>query len=263
MLNTIKRLFGLRTLHRAVKNLGFRATYDLIRVRFGRPDREYLVHVRGYKHPIAIRGGNSTDAAMLYQVLARGEYGNVGHLAALRTIIDAGGNIGIASIYFLHRYPDARILTVEPDPDNFELCRKNLAPYGDRVALLHGALWGCDASDLQLDNQAQESCSIRVQSAPPGQAGSVRGFSVGSLIDRVGGVVDLLKIDIEGSEKEVFRRNAEDWLPRVRNLVVELHSEECERVFFNALSGYRFEQRITSREWAPVVFCRNLHPAAS
>jgi hypothetical protein len=35
--------------------------------------------------------------------------------------------------------------------------------------------------------------------------------------------IDLLKLDIEGAEKELFGAATEEWLPRVRNILIETH----------------------------------------
>ncbi len=54
--------------------------------------------------------------------------------------------------------------------------------------------------------------------------GSVRAESIDGLIQQNGGKpFDVVKLDIEGSESEVFRTNTELWLPTVQALVVELH----------------------------------------
>ena len=62
--------------------------------------------------------------------------------------------------------------------------------------------------------------------------------------------IDLLKIDIEGSENGLFSLGTERWLDRVRNLCIELHGEECERAFRSAMQGYRYEQA-RSGEYLP------------
>ena len=43
-----------------------------------------------------------------------------------------------------------------------------------------------------------------------------------------------------------------------RNLVIELHDEECRRVFFQALSSYTYDLS----ESGELTICRNLRPAA-
>jgi FkbM family methyltransferase len=56
-------------------------------------------------------------------------------------IIDAGANIGLASVYFASRFPNARILAIEPERKNFEILVKNVERYPNVQPIL-GALWG-------------------------------------------------------------------------------------------------------------------------
>jgi hypothetical protein len=68
--------------------------------------------------------------------------------------------------------------------------------------------------------------------------------------------VDLAKIDIEGSEVDVFAGDTQ-WLSCVRNICIELHGENCEQVFLNALRAYNYD-RVQHGE---NTFCLNLKPA--
>jgi len=55
--------------------------------------------------------------------------------------------------------------------------------------------------------------------------------------------IDILKIDIEGAEKELFSYNYESWLPKVRCIVIELHDlyrPGCATAFFKAISNRQF-----------------------
>ena len=55
--------------------------------------------------------------------------------------------------------------------------------------------------------------------------------------------IDVLKLDIEGSEKEVFEENFEKWLPLTKVLIIELHDEMkkgCSRAVFNAMNKFDF-----------------------
>jgi FkbM family methyltransferase len=74
-------------------------------------------------------------------------------------IFDLGANIGDSAVWFLARFPGARVLSIEPEPGNYELARRNLEPYGDRVILLHGAVWPSDGE-------------VRVRTVPVNPAGS-------------------------------------------------------------------------------------------
>ncbi len=52
--------------------------------------------------------------------------------------------------------------------------------------------------------------------------------------------IDLLKIDIEGAELELFQSNYEQWLPRVKVVVIELHDHlrpGCSSAFNNAINS--------------------------
>ena len=48
--------------------------------------------------------------------------------------------------------------------------------------------------------------------------------------------VSVLKIDIEGAERELFSVGVNEWLDRVDNIAIELHGEDCAKLFFDAMS---------------------------
>ena len=231
---------------------GIAATCSFVRIRTGSASRTYSVRVPQWPYPVYVRGGESTDAMVLYELLATDEYSIIKGLESPATIIDAGANIGLASVYFLNRYPSSHVLAIEPFPDSFELCRRNLAAYGDRAAVLMGALWP-NPGRVDLDPQGEEWAN-RVKPLPEGATGGVEAIAMPSLITLCGGSVDLLKIDVEGSEKEIFEPAARSWLPNVRNLVIELHDQECSRRVFGVLDTYEYE--MTNRD--RVYYFRNL-----
>ena len=81
--------------------------------------------------------------------------------------------------------------------------------------------------------------SYQVEECPPGEAPDVAGIDLGSLF--ASRTVELLKLDIERSEIEVFGGPC-PWLRYVRNIVIELHDDECSDVFHRALAGYSYEE---------------------
>ncbi len=62
-------------------------------------------------------------------------------LRNIRFIVECGANVGYASAYLLTRFPSARLLALEPDPDLLPALEANLAPYGDRARVLGQAVW--------------------------------------------------------------------------------------------------------------------------
>ena len=58
--------------------------------------------------------------------------------------------------------------------------------------------------------------------------------------------IDLLKMDIEGSEFEVFDESAEQWIDKVGVLIIETHNKfrpGCEERVFAMMARHGFEHR--------------------
>jgi len=214
------------------------------------------VRVLRWPHPVYVRGGTSTDSAVLYELLVTGEYDLVADLGSPKFIIDGGANIGATSVYFLQLYPSVRIIAVEPFAETLEVCEKNLAPYAGRAQVVHGAIWSHTGTVVL--HREDEEWANKVREPLSGETGTAaaKAFSMAELIALRGESVDLLKLDIEGGEKEVFRPGTTDWLACIRNLVIELHDQECADRFWAAMAPYEYE--LSSKD--KVYFCRNLRP---
>jgi len=165
-------------------------------------------------------------------------------------IIDGGANVGYASIYFASKYPDAQIIAIEPDPENCALFRRNCAAYPN-VELIQGALW-TSSTDLVIENPTDESWGFRVVEAPSSTNRSFEGFTVADILARSGKQhVDLLKLDVEGSEEQLFSSNYGSWIGRVKNMLIELHGQRCRDAVFTATKDCGFS---VSQSGAHVVF---------
>lgn len=243
-----------RAVFRSLRSLGAALTVALIRIRFGSADRTYPINIPQWPHPVYVRGGKSSDTTVLYELLVTNEYRLIDNLAPPRTIIDGGANIGLTGVYFLNRYSSARVISVEPFAETFEVCRKNLAPYASRATALQGAVWS-HGGRVSLDPQWEDWVN-KVREPAADEAGTAEAFTMPSLIAAAGGFVDLLKLDVEGSEKEIFGPGARDWLPFVRNIVIELHGPECVERFFETLAPYEYD--LSNRDM--VYSCMNLRP---
>jgi FkbM family methyltransferase len=130
--------------------------------------------------------------------------------------------VGYASAYFASRFPGARIVALEVDAGNFALLRRNVAPYPNVIAR-HAGLW-TRSVPLAIENAEDSEWAFRVVEAPRGAAATVDGISVPDLLAEASeGRVDLLKIDIEGSERELFSAGIDAWIDRVDMILVEIH----------------------------------------
>jgi hypothetical protein len=68
--------------------------------------------------------------------------------------------------------------------------------------------------------------------------------------------VDVLKMDIEGSEGEVFSGDVHSWLPRVRTVLMEIHDRQSEEIVLRALANYDCAIQTSCELW---IF-RNIKP---
>ena len=138
----------------------------------------------------------------------------------VRTILDCGANVGITALYFAWRYPNARIFCIEPDYQNFELLKRNTAAE-PRIVAIRGALVGCPRTLVHFttDRPAWGNFATDTETGH-----SVPAFTVGQILDDNHlSQVDLLKVDIEGAEKEVFANG--EFLQRVGHIIIELHND--------------------------------------
>jgi FkbM family methyltransferase len=205
------------------------------------------IDARGILPPIHYRPGTS-DANVIEQVFEARQYELLLGRNDVRYIVDCGANIGAASLFLLAHYPAAQLIAVEPDAGNMDVCRKNLAPFADRVRFVESGIWSSDVGMVVQRGRYGDgrAWSFQVRPCRPGEAPEVRGVSVGSLMRQHGFPrIDLLKMDIERSELEVFTQGDLRWLPQTRVLAVELHDGECRCAYDQALSNipHRTHQR--------------------
>jgi FkbM family methyltransferase len=205
-----------------------------------------LVAVPGFKYPVHLRL-RTTDVFSFHQVLVTGEY-DMEFTKPPRVIVDAGANIGLASVFYANKYPEAKIVAIEPESSNFEMLKKNTAPYSN-VVPVHSALWRHSDRVSLIDPglghwgfQTLEEAEGGAQMA----AKKVLAIAVEKLMaDHRIDYIDILKLDIEGSEKEVFE-SPSLWIDRVGVIVIELHDRlrtGCSRAVYLATQNFEFEWR--------------------
>jgi FkbM family methyltransferase len=203
---------------------------------------ECRISVPGMKHPVHMRTGTS-DRSAFNEVIVKGWYDHP-FPGAPRFIIDAGANVGYASVRFAELYPDADIVAVEPDRENFGLLQRNIAPY-PRVRGLRCGVWPRNA-ELVIENPEAKSWAFRVREASAGEKGFAA-VGIGALLDESGApTLDILKLDIEGAEREVFADpNCHAWLSRTKMIFVELHDRikpGCTEAMENAIAAHGFDR---------------------
>ena len=134
--------------------------------------------------------------------------------------MDAGANIGLASIFLARYFPDADFELIEADEANAEIARKNIANF-PRMRLHHRALWH-DHTMLSI-LPSDDFSTLRVKANGAGLAkGVVKSITMADIIDGRAEDLLLVKMDIEGAEREVLSRN-NDWLKVNPAIMIEPH----------------------------------------
>lgn len=214
------------------------------------------VALGGGRSPLFFRY-NTHDYFGIWQILAEGDYDVLGPEANPRWIIDCGANIGATARFFLEKYPQCHVVAIEPDPSNAEVCRRNLAGFGARAQVLLSAVWGQETplKVERLPGQTTAGSMMVVRPARPGETSDMTALRIDGILDRAGiAHADVVKIDIEGAEADVFVCQPERFLDRTGTLAIELHGPACEKAFNEALAGYVCQWETIGE----LVVCRGL-----
>jgi FkbM family methyltransferase len=159
---------------------------------------EVWVTLRRPRHRVLLRPDNS-DLAVLLQTFLEDGCNAQPWVRAPRVIVDAGANIGATTLLFSSQFPDATVVAIEPDPENFRLLEENTRSLAG-VVRLRAALWPHEAL-LSLRQSAGQSWACCAEESNAGTCSSV---TLRQLFERHG-EIDLLKLDIEGASGLCWR----------------------------------------------------------
>jgi FkbM family methyltransferase len=214
--------------------------------------------VPGFNEPMWLRAQTS-DLGVFNQIFLDEDH-RIQLNADPHSIIDLGANIGLASICFAQRYPNARVIAVEPEQSNLDLLRKNVAGYKN-IEVVHAGVWYRDAP-LTVVDKNDDKCAFQVVEAGESDEVFCNGLSIQTLMQSLElSSVGLLKVDIEGAEVELLgNESVKNWISKVDVMMVELHDrfrEGCALAFEHAIEASSgVASRYVSGEYEVVHFER-------
>ena len=142
-------------------------------------------------------------------------------------ILDCGSNIGMSLLYFRLMAPNAHIVAFEPNPYTFSILSENISRNNLDVTLHNVGLSAeHQASKLYTDDQDLSSQSASVTKHLETKKRNLQEVEVNlvKLSEYINGEIDILKLDIEGSEGEVLEELASSGkLPLIKNIFIEYH----------------------------------------
>jgi FkbM family methyltransferase len=168
---------------------------------------------------------------------------------SINKILDCGANIGLTSLYLNSNLPEAKILALEPEPDNFKQLLANVAANKpNRITPVQIGVWSKKAlleHDVNFCYAKGWAFSLRESEV---ERGSIAVDSIPNiLVDNNFTDIDYLKMDIEGSEFELFR-NIQTWqhvLDRLKIITIEIHEKRgsvFEIVNILELNGFKLNK---------------------
>ena len=227
------------TLRGLYNNYGLSGIFAFIKIKTGFSKR---IKLKNIKHKIELRP-YSSDVTTFKHIFAHNDY-DYEISPFPKVIIDAGANVGLASIYFANRYPSARIIAIELAPSNFKILLKNTRNY-KHIEIVNAGIWN-KKEVLKFEDKGVSHWGYKVNNKLEGDVISVESVTVQEILNKFSiKEIDLFKIDIEGAEIELFSENYEGWLPVVKFIMIEFHDRwrsDSSKVVRDVLQNFNFSE---------------------
>lgn len=217
--------------------------------------------------PIHLRSHQGSDASSFFHIFVKQAYSIHRFDHSIRiaeyysrlvarsiapVIIDAGANVGAASLWFACQYPEATIYGIEPDSENVRIARINTQRCAN-VQIIEAAIGGVlGAVNLVADvtGRADRIQAQREQTgASAGETVEVMTIAQIVALGSRASELFLVKVDIEGFESDLFTGDM-SWLDRVGLIMIEPHDwmfpwRNTSLGFLRAIAERRFEVLIS------------------
>ncbi len=194
------------------------------------------------RHKVNISGPDAL--VMLIGIVLNDTYG-LKKFQNLKNIVDIGANIGIFSIHAATLFPQAKILAYEPCSQTFANLKKNVDSFNVQV---YPYAVGQQSGKVHLSVEGDlTACYVAKNSSNSLNSSQICDMiSFEEVVDQMGGTIELLKLDCEGSEYEIIQS------PRfhcVQHVVGEFHT--CEQG--NPKYGLELlkQKGFTIEQWLP------------
>lgn len=266
LLSSIKSFARANRLDKELASLGANRGWFLMTYYLGRFDSRFRPRSAPRKSSVSLSiagrvsriGLTAEHLGAFAGVFLEKEYDLLPHLKESLPnprIADLGANVGFAACYFASVFPGAQLLCCEPDPRNIEMLRETIEANALNAKIVPAAV-ASHAGRLQLRVGVNPTCSSLESTQMHDLEGSIEVdlVTVPQIMQKAGwDQIDILKIDIEGSEKELLGEN-NAWLEKVRFIVLEIHPNTSEEEIGRFLKPFGFELRRIGFATEPVYF---------
>ena len=157
-------------------------------------------------------------------------------------VLDIGANFGFFTLYAIENGA-SKIYSVEPFPDAYENI-KNLSEKLPIIPINKAVSSKTDNVIMSLNTGGSASNCLSEYNTIFNNNGEhivVEPININTLIESIGSNIDLLKIDCEGSELDIFESITTENLNKIRKMVIETHSDYIDTFIKNKLFENNFE----------------------
>jgi len=180
------------------------------------------------------------------------------------TVIDLGANMGFFTCQVASAAPSVRVVSVEPLRPYQEALKQNVKDNQfSGVTVVEGAICGEPDQKIQLTVWYTHAGELKTGAIPADAARvehlTAKGYTLPQVFE-IGKVqqCDLLKVDIEGAEYELFEKIPPEYWARISRVVMEVHRDDTrsEKQIMQILERNNFttylknEDSITPLLWA-------------
>ena len=259
MRNPIRFVANVRqcaSLCRDVPSVFERLAWLYSRSRTGAPPRRRLLRLR-YPAPVGaidliVRDNDGADNFIIGEVFHHEYYQTHPSVSDVQSIVDLGAHAGFTTLYWTRHHPKAKIVAVEPHPDNASLLRSNCLLNNVHADVVEAACVSDDRRSVRLATHPNGfGHQVDTGAHTAATHVTVAGISMPALLEtnRLK-EISILKIDIEGYERTLLHDNAE-WLACVRAIVVEWHFPDAahDLTRIAAQHGFRPPQQHRGQYW--------------
>jgi FkbM family methyltransferase len=145
-----------------------------------------------------------------------------------KIIIDAGANVGYTSVFFSQYLSNVKIYGIEPSKSNFDMYQKNvsLLSNSENVTIYNRALSEKANSKYIIEREYGDKKDWAITTKED-EGGEIKGITINEIISENNlEYISLLKIDIEGAERFIFKRGQDVSFLKITQVVaIEIHDE--------------------------------------
>lgn len=141
-------------------------------------------------------------------------------------VLDCGGHIGSFSLWAKHLNSSSKVFVMEPVVENLELLKKNLSlNKRTDVTVIPFALYGQSGHFyINLDGRPFDAGQVVSSRPTSGKYFEIDALTLSEVLEQNGLTrVDLMKMDIEGSEYSVINASLETLSVSVKRIIMEYH----------------------------------------